>query len=50
MLREGQRPIKERDPMGVGVLDHFNIRIRNLGETVRLYEDVLNRSMSGGLA
>lgn len=27
--------------MGVGVLDHFNIRTRNLGETVRFYEDVL---------
>ncbi len=27
--------------MGVGVLDHFNIRTRNLGATVRFYEDVL---------
>jgi catechol 2,3-dioxygenase-like lactoylglutathione lyase family enzyme len=27
--------------MGVGVLDHFNIRTRNLAETVRFYEDVL---------
>jgi catechol 2,3-dioxygenase-like lactoylglutathione lyase family enzyme len=27
--------------MGVGVLDHFNIRTRNLGETVTFYEDVL---------
>jgi catechol 2,3-dioxygenase-like lactoylglutathione lyase family enzyme len=27
--------------MSVGVLDHFNIRTRNLGETVRFYEDVL---------
>lgn len=27
--------------MGVGVLDHFNIRTRILGETVRFYEDVL---------
>ncbi len=25
----------------VGVLDHFNIRTRNLGATVRFYEDVL---------
>src|ERR1700750_44090 len=42
MLREGQRPINGRDQMGsVGVLDHFNIRTRNLGATVRFYEDVL---------
>jgi catechol 2,3-dioxygenase-like lactoylglutathione lyase family enzyme len=42
MLREGQRPIRRRDQMGsVGVLDHFNIRTRNLGATVRFYEDVL---------
>jgi catechol 2,3-dioxygenase-like lactoylglutathione lyase family enzyme len=42
MLREGQRPVKRRDQMGsVGVLDHFNIRTRNLGATVRFYEDVL---------
>jgi catechol 2,3-dioxygenase-like lactoylglutathione lyase family enzyme len=42
MLREGQRPFKWRDQMGsVGVLDHFNIRTRNLGATVRFYEDVL---------
>jgi catechol 2,3-dioxygenase-like lactoylglutathione lyase family enzyme len=41
MLREGQRPIKRRDQMGVGVLDHFNIRTRDLGATVRFYEDVL---------
>jgi catechol 2,3-dioxygenase-like lactoylglutathione lyase family enzyme len=27
--------------MGVGVLDHFNIRTRNLADTVRFYEDVL---------
>lgn len=27
--------------MGVGALDHFNIRTRMLGETVRFYEDVL---------
>lgn len=27
--------------MGVGVLDHFNIRTRKLSETVRFYEDVL---------
>jgi catechol 2,3-dioxygenase-like lactoylglutathione lyase family enzyme len=27
--------------MSVGVLDHFNIRTRNLGDTVRFYEDVL---------
>lgn len=27
--------------MGVGVLDHFNIRTRNLAATVRFYEDVL---------
>ena len=27
--------------MGVGVLDHFNIRTRNLTDTVRFYEDVL---------
>ena len=27
--------------MGVGVLDHFNIRTRNLAETVRFYEVVL---------
>ena len=27
--------------ISVGVLDHFNIRTRNLAETVRFYEDVL---------
>jgi catechol 2,3-dioxygenase-like lactoylglutathione lyase family enzyme len=27
--------------MSVGVLDHFNIRTRNLAATVRFYEDVL---------
>ncbi|CAL78464.1 conserved hypothetical protein; putative dioxygenase [Bradyrhizobium sp. ORS 278] len=27
--------------VSVGVLDHFNIRTRNLPETVRFYEDVL---------
>jgi catechol 2,3-dioxygenase-like lactoylglutathione lyase family enzyme len=27
--------------MSVGVLDHFNIRTRDLGATVRFYEDVL---------
>jgi catechol 2,3-dioxygenase-like lactoylglutathione lyase family enzyme len=27
--------------MNVGVLDHFNIRTRNLKETVRFYEDIL---------
>ena len=27
--------------ISVGVLDHFNIRTRNLKETVRFYEDVL---------
>jgi catechol 2,3-dioxygenase-like lactoylglutathione lyase family enzyme len=27
--------------MSVGLLDHFNIRTRKLGETVRFYEDVL---------
>lgn len=27
--------------MGVGVLDHFNIRTRDLGETVRFYQDIL---------
>jgi catechol 2,3-dioxygenase-like lactoylglutathione lyase family enzyme len=27
--------------MGVGLLDHFNIRTRKLGETVRFYEEVL---------
>ena len=27
--------------VSVGVLDHFNIRTRNLAETVRFYEDVL---------
>src|ERR1700733_12902878 len=27
--------------MSVGVLDHFNIRTRKLGDTVRFYEDVL---------
>jgi catechol 2,3-dioxygenase-like lactoylglutathione lyase family enzyme len=41
MLPEGQRAIKRRDHMGVGILDHFNIRTRNLAETVRFYEDVL---------
>ena len=28
--------------MSVGVLDHFNIRTRKLGETVRFYEEVLD--------
>src|SRR5947207_11358796 len=27
--------------VSVGVLDHFNIRTRNLGDTVHFYEDVL---------
>src|SRR5258706_2075483 len=27
--------------MGVGVLDHFNIRTRKLADTVRFYEDIL---------
>lgn len=27
--------------MGVGVLDHFNVRTRQLAETVRFYEGVL---------
>ena len=27
--------------VSVGVLDHFNIRTRNLADTVRFYEDVL---------
>jgi catechol 2,3-dioxygenase-like lactoylglutathione lyase family enzyme len=27
--------------MGVGVLDHFNIRTRKLGDTVRFYQDIL---------
>ncbi|WP_315705190.1 MULTISPECIES: VOC family protein [unclassified Bradyrhizobium] len=27
--------------ISVGVLDHFNIRTRNLADTVRFYEDVL---------
>jgi catechol 2,3-dioxygenase-like lactoylglutathione lyase family enzyme len=27
--------------VSVGVLDHFNIRTRKLGDTVRFYEDVL---------
>src|ERR1700687_6482149 len=26
--------------MSVGVLDHFNIRTRNLADTVRFYEDI----------
>ena len=27
--------------VSVGVLDHFNIRTRNLDETVRFYQDIL---------
>jgi len=27
--------------MSVGMLDHFNIRTRRLGETVKFYEDIL---------
>jgi catechol 2,3-dioxygenase-like lactoylglutathione lyase family enzyme len=27
--------------MSVGMLDHFNIRTRHLGDTVRFYEDIL---------
>src|SRR5258708_22483788 len=27
--------------VSVGVLDHFNIRTRNLADTVRFYEDVM---------
>ena len=27
--------------VSVGVLDHFNIRTRNLAETVRFYEDIM---------
>jgi catechol 2,3-dioxygenase-like lactoylglutathione lyase family enzyme len=43
MLREGQREdrFSRRSNMSVGVLDHFNIRTRNLGETVRFYENIL---------
>jgi catechol 2,3-dioxygenase-like lactoylglutathione lyase family enzyme len=43
MLREGQTDafLHGRKTMSVGVLDHFNIRTRNLGATVRFYEDVL---------
>jgi catechol 2,3-dioxygenase-like lactoylglutathione lyase family enzyme len=43
MLREEQRNgfLHGRKLMSVGVLDHFNIRTRNLGETVRFYEDIL---------
>jgi hypothetical protein len=33
--------------MGVGVLDHFNIRTRKLGETVRFYQDVLGLEKPG---
>src|ERR1700729_707539 len=28
--------------MSVGLLDHFNIRTRNLGDTVRFYEEVMD--------
>ena len=28
--------------MSVGLLDHFNIRTRNLGDTVRFYEQVMD--------
>jgi catechol 2,3-dioxygenase-like lactoylglutathione lyase family enzyme len=43
MLREAQRDafLHGRKVMSVGLLDHFNIRTRNLGATVRFYEDVL---------
>jgi catechol 2,3-dioxygenase-like lactoylglutathione lyase family enzyme len=43
MLREEppNRFLHGRKVMSVGVLDHFNIRTRNLGATVRFYEDVL---------
>ena len=34
--------------MSVGVLDHFNIRTRNLGDTVRFYEDVLGLERAPG--
>ena len=27
--------------VSVGVLDHFNIRTRNLADTVRFYEDIM---------
>lgn len=27
--------------MSVGLLDHFNIRTRNLADTIRFYEDIL---------
>jgi catechol 2,3-dioxygenase-like lactoylglutathione lyase family enzyme len=32
---------RNRMSMSVGVLDHYNVSTRNLGDTVRFYEDVL---------
>jgi hypothetical protein len=34
--------------MSVGVLDHYNVSTRKLGETIRFYEDVLGFSMVRG--
>src|SRR5262245_35028557 len=35
--RERRSPMS----MSVGVLDHYNVSTRNLGDTVRFYEDIL---------
>jgi catechol 2,3-dioxygenase-like lactoylglutathione lyase family enzyme len=39
--RNGTGSLHGRKVISVGVLDHFNIRTRNLGATVRFYEDIL---------
>src|SRR4051812_15324827 len=40
-LRTSKKWSEGMGGVSVGVLDHFNIRTRNLAETARFYEDVL---------
>src|ERR1700756_1089709 len=40
-LKDFEKGSESMGGVSVGVLDHFNIRTRNLAETVRFYEDVL---------
>src|ERR1700756_674833 len=40
-LKDFEKGSESMGGVSVGVLDHFNIRTRNLADTVRFYEDVL---------
>jgi catechol 2,3-dioxygenase-like lactoylglutathione lyase family enzyme len=40
-LPQGRSQRRSLMSMSVGVLDHYNVSTRNLGDTVRFYEDVL---------